>query len=164
MLEEDSIESLIHTLQLAKTLGYSSSSSPIGYLLEAGTDVCLQIAALLKKGTQDRKNNPEVKFNYRVSDSLGNPKSFKVVTPSKTFWDPQLSKYFTQLASFFIKVKRGEDALDFMSKQFPTCSASKELTKELDEKAAGIQVEIGKIANIAYHRRQKKKRSVSKYH
>lgn len=165
MLEEDRLNSLLEAVKLAKEMGYSSSSSPIGYLLEAGTDLCLKISSLLKEGTKAKRNNPEVRFNYRVSDPLGNPKSFKVIEPSKVFWSPQIAEIFRDLASFFIKVKNGdEDVLDFMSKQLcPKFHTSQAKAEELDEKEQGIKLEIAKIANLAYHRRQKKKRSISKY-
>ena len=164
MLEEDQLESLIQTLKLAQQVGFSSSSSPIGYLLEAGTDIALRISGLLNEGTKNPRNNPEVKFNYRVSDALGNPKSFKVHSAPKVFWDPQLSEYFRKLASFFVKVKNGDpDSLDFMSIEKDSKFASREQILEKEEKVQKIEANIAKIANIAYHRRQKKKRSMSKY-
>jgi hypothetical protein len=162
--EESSIDSLIETLKLAKQVGFSSSSSPIGFLLEAGTDVCLQISSLLEKGTRARRNNPEVKFNYKVSDPLGNPKSFKIYQDPKTFWDPALAKVFRELASFFVLVKRDDkSALDFMSEVVVPSKTSSEESSEQNEKEQKIQLDIAKIANLAYHRRQRKKRSFSKH-
>jgi hypothetical protein len=163
-LEEDRLKDLIQTLQLAQQVGFSSSSSPIGWLLEAGTDICLQISTLLKEGTKEKKNNPEVKFNYRVSDPLGNPKSFKVYTAPKVFWNPQLSEYFKKLASFFVKVKNGDnDALDFMSKEAkkPVLITSDEQSDV--DKEDKVQLDLANIAKFHYHRRQKKKRSISKH-
>lgn len=164
MLNEDALDSLIETLKLAKQVGYTSSSSPIGFLLEAGTDICLQLSSLFKEGTKEAKKNPEVKFNYEVSDSLGNPKSFKVQEDPKTYWDPQLSEKFKQLASFFVLVKKDQPkALEFMSgvKEDSKKTTSNEM--EQDENERKIKLEVAKVATLAYHRRQRKKRSISKY-
>lgn len=162
-LEEDKLSQLIETLKLARQVGYSSSSSPIGFLLEAGTDICLQISSLLKEGTEEKKKNPEVKFNYRVSDSLGNPKSFKVYKDPKTFWNPQLAQTFMDLASFFVKVKKDDkDALEFMSRQVLNLELTASEKSEQDEETK-ISLDVAKMAQLAFHRRRRKKRSINKH-
>lgn len=163
VLEEDNLKSLLETLKMAQKVGFSSSSSPIGWFLEVGTDICLRLSILFKRGVAEARKNPEIKFNYRVSDSLGNPKSFKIFEDPKIYWDPKLSEIFKELASFFILVKRADPkALDLISKLQGTQITTSEENQEQD-KETRIQIDIAKVANVAYHRRQKKKRSHSKH-
>jgi hypothetical protein len=75
-----------------------------------------------------------------------------------------LSEKFKQLASFFVLVKKDQPkALEFMSgvKEDSKKTTSNEM--EQDENERKIKLEVAKVATLAYHRRQRKKRSISKY-
>ena len=163
MLEnKDTLKQTIETLQMALQAGYSLKSSPVGFLCEAAADLSLRIARALKEGSSDPRNNPELRF-LDESDALGNPKQVRIETPPNKFWDPQLAEVCSKLAGFFIKIKKQENPLAFMAKEIPNLSPSVK-SEELDESSTKISANIAKIAEIAYHRRQKrKKRSISKH-
>lgn len=163
--EEQSLKQTIEILQIALKTGFASNSSPIGYLCDAASDICLQLARILTSGQKEPKKNPGIKF-LDVSDALGNPKSIKVFPKRKTYWNPEQSTFIKNLASFFIKVKNFDNkAILFMRKALAEkfSDTPKVSSLSLDEKETKITANIAKIAEIAYHRRHKKKRSISKH-
>ena len=165
MLEgETALRRSIEQLQMALQFGYESNSSPVVFLCEAASDICLQLSLVLNEGQKEKQKNPEIKF-LDTSDALGNPKSIKIFPKGKVFWDPEQALFIKNLASFFIKVKNQDsDAIAFMAKAIGVqAKTPPENIKEQDEQETKVTANIAKIAEIAYHRRRRKKRSISKH-
>jgi hypothetical protein len=108
MKTENELEAIIQALKLAQFAGFSSQSSPVVPLLEAGIDLSLALrrAFLEEDRLFEAKANPEIKFlDNEKADSLGNTKSVKVFKPRKFRHEPEAAKIFTQLALFFVLTK-----------------------------------------------------------
>jgi hypothetical protein len=108
-LDENRLKTLIENLQLAQKMGFSSSSSPIEYLLEAAIDLNLQIGSLLSEGTAGQILNQDLKFlDLEKPDALGNSKSIKI-GPKKSlgYFAPQIGKFLSKYqTSFFVLIKQ----------------------------------------------------------
>jgi hypothetical protein len=119
--------------------------------------------SLLKEGSPGPTENPEIRFSKTQVDVLNNPKQISVRKIPKWFWDPQLADTFSKLASFFILVKNQDPtALAFMAKLGARTSLRK--SPEPKEKAQEKKPESKKKESGFYFRRQRKRRSQSKYH
>jgi hypothetical protein len=158
----EQMKELLNILQKAVQYGFSTKSSPIDILLEALTDLSLILKRLFFEGSKGQRKNLGLKFSSRYSDELGNPKQFKVFSPSKLYWDPWTSKFFKSLASFSVLVKQGKNGKDSFMESFgdflltlhpkADYSSVKEPQKtKKDLRKRSIQ------ATRAYYRRQSRK-------
>lgn len=154
-LDKDRLQDLIEYLQLASKTGFSSLSSPIEFLLETATDLCLIISSQLKEGMMTRQNNPEIKFSEFQSDDLGNPKQISIRKTSKFIWDPETASFVKKLASFFVLIKKGKILHDSLIESGVSSSLS--LRKEQEQKEKKHKKSSSQ-KNSAYYRRQRNKR------
>lgn len=79
--------------------------SPAEILLDSAVDIFLLLRRLFQEGAKGQRLNTGLGFSEEFQDVLGNPKQFKIITPSKYYWDPTGMEYFTRLAECFIRIK-----------------------------------------------------------
>ena len=107
MLDRDQIKFQIEILTEALNMGYSSPSSPVEPLIEVVIDLLLKLGNVLQEGRAFWKGrkNPSIKF-LDFADELANPKSIKIWDRRESAWNPELAKYFKQVALDLTKIKR----------------------------------------------------------
>jgi hypothetical protein len=102
------IDDLIATLELAKSVGFESTSSPAQFLLDAAIDISLLLGSELED-----PQVPEISLNQDLKEqgveSLNNPKLIKVGPRKKpTLWDPLAGRFCKKnLAAFFVVLQKG---------------------------------------------------------
>lgn len=134
----------------------SLGSSPVDVLLEVTTDALLLLRAFYGEGSQGRRASPGIAFLDR-SDELGNPKSIKINIDRERFWDPEAPKFLMELASGFVKLKRGlpvRSAFMALFGSIPTVSVT---TSGSKPKVVPLKKRTS-AANFAYYRRRGKRR------
>jgi hypothetical protein len=108
-LEKEGLKMLIEALQTALKYGFSSGSSPLRPLLESMIDLSLLISKCFIEGSEeDESINPGLKFSETEQDPLGNAKQIRVSFDTPMRWDPEAGKFFKALASFIVRLNRGD--------------------------------------------------------
>lgn len=107
MLDKDLLDSWIEILQRAKTVGFSTLSSPVEPLLEVMVDLSLQLKNLLQEGrvTWEARSNKSLKFSQFQVDALANPKVIRSEKQRHSAWDPSISTFFEETAKILIALK-----------------------------------------------------------
>lgn len=107
MLDKDLLNVWIDILQRAKTVGFSTLSSPVEPLLEVMVDLCLQLKQLLQEGRVpwEARSNKSLKFSQFQVDALANPKVISSERQRHSAWDPSISFFFQELAQTLIALK-----------------------------------------------------------
>lgn len=172
--DSDSLSDLIETLKALRQSGFSTGSSPTAVLLEIFVDVSLQLKEAFKRDSE-LLLNPSLEV-LPFTDALGNSKMVSVPEfGQKFFKDPNLVDIFTNLASFGIQVKKGNNALKsfmdllgsfkFRHKLSPDRGQAPKITKETQASHDELRRKIAKAtrpkqtkkaAKAGYHRRQGK--------
>ena len=166
-LDKDRLDFLIRSLTQARKYGFSSLSSPVEILLEAGTDLMLILSDKFDKGAKSLPLNKEIGFSQFSQDALGNPKQFVIQKKNPMFQDQEASKYLKKLASFLVALKNRQSfskalRLAELTVERPSTSQSKlglETTLNLKEKRAEFRLNLQK--QRAYYRRQRNKNRLS---
>lgn len=107
LLDKDLLDSWIEILQRAKTIGFSTLSSPVEPLLEVMVDLSLQLKNVLQEGTVtwEARSNKTLKFSEFQVDALSNPKVIRSEKQRTHAWSPSISLYFEELAKTLIRLK-----------------------------------------------------------
>jgi hypothetical protein len=112
-MTNENLEILIRTLETAKSSGYSSLS-PVVPIMETMIDLSLQIGLLLGgEGWWDRRKNPEP-VGFAHQEHFANPKLIWKQFPGKRAFNPQLSKFFGDLAKALVVIKTTGKVPPFM--------------------------------------------------
>lgn len=129
-LDEDRLRDLISSLEIARSFGFSSSSSPVDALLEAGIDLALLLKKAFMADSRGRKLSPGIKFLISEEDMkndpdlgydyLHNPKQVSINFPAKWYFKDDIkSKFFELLAQVFIGLKENRvNMKDLFMKSF----------------------------------------------
>lgn len=101
------LDSLIESLETARKMGFGSTTSPTGFLLEAAIDLSLLLGKSLEEGNHPEKLNQGLK-ELDKTDALGNQPLVRVgPKTSQDWWDPEAGRFVKHnLASFLILLKR----------------------------------------------------------
>jgi hypothetical protein len=162
MLEVETLKSLIETLQMAQKYGFSSTSSPIEPLLEAGTDLMLLLGKLFAQGRAPLRKNPELRFLEKYSDPLGNPKQITLYKRGPAYWDPESAKFLRKIATFLVALKRRQSFSEALkSSELTVVVGSKTSEKKSQKPTLNLKekrLEFRKKQQ-AYYRRQSKRKS-----
>jgi hypothetical protein len=161
---EDRMKDLLQVLEIANKMGYSSTSSPMEYLLEAGIDICLLIANEFEIGKMPLRKTPELIFSQKSLDPLGNPKQIRIHKKDPVWLDPEVANFFRTLASFFVEIKNRRSlptalksaGLAVVSTLQKPSSKTEVRQKTLKQKRADFAAKQQKVR--AYHRRLSKKK------
>lgn len=103
----EDIQELIRILKSLSKLKWSTSFSVVKPALDLLIETSLVLAHSLEQEIwETQRTNPKVIFNYKKSDSLGNPLSFSVFEKQIKKESPQLHDYFLMLAEDLVSVKR----------------------------------------------------------
>jgi len=117
-LDSDSIDTLQRAIEiLQQTGGKLSLTSAIEILLEALTDLSLELSRLYQEGCKGRQRNPELKFLENAkADELGNTRSVLIKSEQPLYWNPEIGEYLSNLARFFVFLQQRDNsaALDFI--------------------------------------------------
>jgi hypothetical protein len=105
---------------------------------------------MFEEGAQAAQNNAGLGFSEIYSDSLGNPKQFKITTPSKYYWDPNAREIFWSLAQTFIRIKNQKSIKESFHDFFDEIGLKSTPTKGSNRKK--------KTAQYFWWRRQNAKR------
>jgi hypothetical protein len=157
---DEKLHIALDAMQVALRQGYSFSSSPIDLLLELTTDLALLLSQAYREGRKERQVNPEVRFNYGKSDALGNPLSYKVFKTKKVVKDPEIAKFFKQLARLLVCLKKinkpfKEVYMTFLEKEFSSRDTPPKLGGQAKKPSSKRVSSQSKQAREAYHRRRK---------
>jgi hypothetical protein len=158
-LEMDRLQSLIETLQLAKQVGFSSTSSTIVALLEVAIDLNLQISNLLKRGSFGPKTNKHMKFlDLAEPNELGNSKQISWHSPRKFYWEPESEEILSQITSFYVQLKKQSPLpKSFMDLVKRKKSNQRPARAHQERKTQSAKRRAQEHKNSAYHRRQRQK-------
>ena len=159
-LDKDRLDFLIRSLTQAKKFGFSSLSSPVEILLEAGTDLLLVLSNNFERGRKSLPLNAEIGFSQDFQDALGNPKQFRIQRKNPVWLDPQIAQYLRKMASFLVAVKNRQSlpkalkASGLAVERLNTNSKKLNLsaTVNLKQKRADFRLKQSKIRS--YYRRQ----------
>jgi hypothetical protein len=99
-------EAIDYGYQISFSEKFALSFSPMDILLDCTIDIILLMRKMFDFGASAQRNTAGIGFSDRYQDVLGNPKQFKITTPSKYYWDPKAADIFMQLAQTFIEIKR----------------------------------------------------------
>jgi len=145
-LDKDRLDLWIETLTRAKTVGFSTLSSPVEPLLEVMVDLSLQLKNLLQEGTVtwETRSNKSLKFSEFEVDALSNPKVIRSEKQRNTAWDPSISFYFKELAETLIRLKTDH--------KLPKDLYSKGRSDSSPQRAENLPVNKGSVHH--FHRRQ----------
>jgi hypothetical protein len=166
-LDENKLRNLIATLQTALKYGFESSSSPIEILFEVVVDLILQISESLTLGVQSLKANEGIKFLENApQDALGNTRSIRIREVRKFLWDPAAAQEVKQTALDLVALKNR--LLGKGSKRASIPVVRSISVKKLSSLASTkihknkAQEFVQKNKQIAYYRRQRKRKDLSK--
>ncbi len=79
--------------------------SPVDIVLDCAIDIMLLLRRMFELGAASQLPNIGIGFSDWEQDVLGNPKQFRITSPSKYYWDPNADEFFTQLAQTFVEIK-----------------------------------------------------------
>lgn len=155
-LSKEELKELIELLQLAEEQGYSTLSPPLVPMLEICIDLNLRIAEFFKEGGPlNERTNPSLKeFDY--ADALGNSKMIKIFElPKWVHEDPEISKFFRELAESYVLFKRTGRISSFMEKNRHGPSAIKDQSKMVRKKRPQSRGKQPKTNSYWFFRRRK---------
>jgi len=83
--------------------------SPVDIVLDCAIDIILLLRRMFTDGAQSQNKNFGLGFSEKYQDVLGNPKQFRITTPSTYYWDPKAQEYFYALAQTLVEIKNQKD-------------------------------------------------------
>lgn len=104
---EIDLQSIAHLERFLR--GFGTLSLPVLSQLELLTALALSLKQGLASSEGvfvSEENNPQVAFDYDLTDSLGNPLQVTYKDRRERFHDEELSKFFNSLTKIFARIRR----------------------------------------------------------
>lgn len=165
LMRREEFDEYIELLQTLKKSVFSLRISPVNVTTNIVIEQLLRLSKSYEDGVpKTERVNPTVKFDYRFSDSIGNPKQSTFYEKSAEAWNPQLAKFIRELTIFFSRSLKEDFTFekDFHGlfknlQEFLPPGFRSQKSKNAEKRKKNVKEIRAKKAQIAYYRRRQRK-------